>query len=199
MNKKEVIAVDIDEVLYPFLREFIIDHNLKFKTNLSIANFSSYEFEDTLKMDRRKSVQRVYDFLSKTDQINPEPIKDSKEAIVKLSKFYDLVVITSRYSKYQDQTVQWLNRHFKNIFKSVHLIGYHKVLDNPVYKSDICLAVGAKYIIDDSLDNVIGCARKGINGILFGDYPWNKQDLTKFKNITRAKDWNEVLNYLKLN
>ena len=107
--KKEVIAVDIDEVLYPFLREFIIDHNLKFKTNLSIANFSSYEFEDTLKMDRRKSVQRVYDFLSKTDQINPEPIKDSKEAIVKLSKFYDLVVITSRYSKYQDQTVQWLN------------------------------------------------------------------------------------------
>ena len=199
MNKKEVIAVDIDEVLYPFLREFIIDHNSKFKTNLSIANFNSYEFEDTLKMDRKESVQRVYDFLSKTDQINPEPIKDSKEAIVKLSKFYNLVVITSRYSKYQDQTVQWLNRHFKNIFKSVYLIGYHKVLDNPVYKSDICLAVGAKYIIDDSLDNVIGCASKGVNGILFGDYPWNKQDLTKFKNITRAKDWNEVLNYLKLN
>ncbi len=199
MPKKDIIAVDIDEVLYPFLKEFVADHNLKFKTNLKVENFSTYEFEDSLGINRRKSIQRIYDFSSKTDQINPEPIKDSKDAILKIAKFYDLVIITSRHPQYRDITVKWLNRHFKNVFKSVHLIGYHKIIQNPVYKSDICLAIGAKHIIDDSLDNILDCAKKGINGILFGDYPWNQGNLNKFKNITRLKKWTDVLNYFGIN
>ncbi len=45
---KEKIAIDINEVLFPFIDEFIKDHNTRFATSLNKSQFNTYEFSGPL-------------------------------------------------------------------------------------------------------------------------------------------------------
>src|ERR1035438_10485000 len=97
---REAIAVDIDEVLFPFLDEFIIDHNEKYNTNLVKNDFTSYEFSSTLGLDILETVERVYDFQKRLDQSTIEPFHESREAIAKLANKYEVNIVTARHPQF---------------------------------------------------------------------------------------------------
>jgi 5'(3')-deoxyribonucleotidase len=192
---KETLAIDIDEVLYPFLDEFIVHHNAEYNTQLTREDFDSYNFEGPLGLEIPEMVKRVYAFTGMTADIQVDPLKEARESIVKLSDKYDLVVVTARHPSFEDITINWLERHFPDYFKHVELIGHPALVDKPLTKAEVCLRLGATALIDDSLLHTTQVAEIGIKGILFGNYKWNQMDVLP-ERVVRCENWSAVLKHL---
>ncbi len=195
--KRERIAIDVDEVLFPFLDEFIQYHNNKYGTSLTRDQVDNYEFSKALKLDIPATVQRIYNFHEHLGNKTVEPFEASKEAIAKLSKKYDLSIVTARHPKFEDMTTEWLKRHYGDIFKNINHIGFAPIMEKARTKAEVCLEIKAIALIDDSVDHILGCSAVGIDGILFGDYPWNQYNSLP-PNVTRCINWGEVLRHFKL-
>lgn len=196
MNR-ETIAVDIDEVLFPFIDEFIKDHNDKYATHLSRDQFHEYEFSGPLELDIPNTIDRVYAFQKQLNSINSEPFEESVEAVNKLSRQYNLAIITARHPQFEPMTIDWLREHYKNFFVSITHIGYAPIMEKPRTKAEVCLKIGAVALIDDSISHILQCSTSGIEGILFGNYPWNQCNFLP-PNVTRCHGWSEVLKHYNL-
>ncbi len=194
---KEVLAIDIDEVLFPFLDHFIAYHNSEYATKYSKEEFKSYDFSTVLGGSILETVQRVYEIQYKMEQDLIEPINQSKEAIDKLSSKFDLSVITARHPQFEPTTNLWLNKHYGEVIKSTSYIGNAAVMEKPRTKAEVCQEIGAVCLIDDSLNHVFECAKIGIKAIIFGEYPWNQTDYLP-ANIVRCPDWPSVLSELSV-
>jgi 5'(3')-deoxyribonucleotidase len=188
-----VIAVDVDEVLFPFVSEFVAYDNARCGGQLTTADFFCYRFEDVLEIPMESAVERVYSF-NAAEHSHIDPIEQAHEAIVRLNERYDLTVVTARHPQFEGATRRWLNKHLPGYFSDVLHIGYSPVMERPQKKVEICRRLGAVGLIDDSLQHVSECAEEGIAGILFGDYPWNKAAELP-DGVTRCRDWGEVLEY----
>ncbi|KAJ3308019.1 hypothetical protein HDU76_004182 [Blyttiomyces sp. JEL0837] len=80
----------------------------------------------------------------------------------------------------------------------------------PKRKSDLCRALGATILIDDSLDHARDCIVAGIDVLLFdyeGQYPWSKGSITSTNeskvetqqepgNLTRVNNWEQISEHL---
>eukprot|EP00201_Polytomella_parva_P017489 CAMPEP_0175071640 /NCGR_PEP_ID=MMETSP0052_2-20121109/19356_1 /TAXON_ID=51329 ORGANISM="Polytomella parva, Strain SAG 63-3" /NCGR_SAMPLE_ID=MMETSP0052_2 /ASSEMBLY_ACC=CAM_ASM_000194 /LENGTH=116 /DNA_ID=CAMNT_0016338835 /DNA_START=566 /DNA_END=916 /DNA_ORIENTATION=+ len=92
--------------------------------------------------------------------------------------------------------MEWLDRHFPNMFEVVYF-GNHFALEGiSRKKSDICKAIGAQILIDDNPSYAIECASAGINVLLYdweGNYPWSKLPKGKEHELIEVvKNWDEV-------
>jgi uncharacterized HAD superfamily protein len=195
MNEKPIIAVDIDEVLFPMVPDLIKYVDREHKVKLTPEDFSYYSLEGIWPAG---SAEGAIVFENYKNQVTTEiaPVKDAAEALGKLSLKYDVIVMTSRDIKVEQITKGWLNRHFPEIFKEVHLLGnrHDSLPDQWRPKSETCLELGVSYLIDDNLTAVKETSAVGVKTLLFGDYPWNQLDELP-PNVTRVKDWQEVLGY----
>lgn len=189
---KELLAIDIDEVLFPFLDRFIAYHNSEYSTKYRKEDFKSYDFSTVLGGSILDTVDRVYEIQHKIEQDPVEPIKQSKEALAALRSKFDLSVITARHPKFEPTTSSWLNKHYGKVIKSVSYIGNAAVMKEPRTKAEVCQEIGAVCLIDDSLNHIIECSEVGIKGIIFGEYPWNQTDQMPV-NTVRCPDWPAVL------
>ena len=190
---RETIAVDIDEVLFPFVDSFVEYDNALHGGEFRAENFSTYAFEDVLGTTIHEAMSRIYDFNgSSHDHIGP--LDKAREALITLSDRFDLAIVTARHPQFEAHTSGWLNRHLDGFFSSLSHIGYHLVMEKPVKKVDVCRELGAVALIDDSISHVSECAEVGMQGILFGDYPWNKAETLPI-GVIRCHDWPAVLEH----
>lgn len=192
MNK-ETVAVDVDEVLFPFVPEFVQYDNDRYGGNLTITDFFTYRFEHVLEIPLEEAVERVYSF-NAVDHNHISPVEAAHESIERLSERFNLVVVTARHPKFEPNTRRWLNEHLPGFFREVLHIGYASVMEKPQRKVDVCKQLGAIALIDDSLEHVSECAKDGVEGVLFGNYPWN-QIAQLPAGVTRCLDWPAVLEY----
>ena len=194
--KKPVVAVDIDEVLTPFLEAFIRFHNREYHTDLKVGDFKSYIFGHTLKVPEPEAVKRVLQFYKSHDFRSNRPFIDAPAALKQLGEHYRLIIITSRHPMSQEQTLAWLEDHFPQTFGAVHF-STHLYLDQPlVTKTDICKQEGVEVLIDDNFDFAREAAGAGIRVLLFGkDYSWNQDEVLP-AGVERVRDWDQVLKRL---
>ena len=193
---KPVLAVDVDEVLYPLVQLFVEYHNNNHDTDAVFEQFYSYSFEKSLGLPKDKFIERIASFAEQGNFASKDPIEGTKIAIAELSKHYDLQIVTSRWESWQQHTITWLQSHFPDTFSEVHFANSIPWQRGEEYsKLAICKRIGAQYFIDDSLENATDVAAGGIKSFLFGDYPWN-QTAKLPENVSRVKDWNEVLEIL---
>ncbi len=187
--KKPIIAVDIDEVLFPFVREFAVHHNEKYATSLLPEQFTTYRFEDVIAgIDQSEAIKRVYDFTAE-DHASIEPLKDAREGITRLGAKYDIVLVTARHPKFKASTEGWLDRYFPGMFKDLVMIGFeHDATVAPRTKAQVCVELEAIALVDDSPKYLSQAVEAGVKGILFGDYPWNQVEFTG-PYITRVSGW----------
>lgn len=189
---KEVIATDIDEVLFPFVEEFSVWHNEEYGTDISPEAFHTYDFELVLQESVPEMIHRVDTFLAK-DHSHVAPLDNAKEAIARLGDHYGVKAVTARHPRHETATQCYLTAHFKEIF-GLTLVGHPRTIETVVTKAEICRQIGAIALIDDSLDHVTVCAQEGIDGLLFGDYPWNRYTGLP-KRVQHTRNWQEVLDY----
>lgn len=192
---RETIAVDVDEVLFPFVDNFVKHDNAIHGGNFAAEHFSTYAFEQVLQTTMRHSMTRVYDF-NKQDHSHIQPLEQARDALVTLSERFDLAIVTARHPQFEANTTSWLDLHLDGFFSSLTHIGYSPVMEKPVKKIDVCRELGAIALIDDSLGHVSECAKEGVLGVLFGNYPWN-QATTLPEGVTRCQDWQAVLRYFE--
>ncbi len=194
---KEVIAVDTDEVLFPFLDEFTKYHNLQFGTSHQPDDFNSYYFHEVLGLTRQQVKERVFSF-HEVDDTHVPPIEGSQAALKQIAERYDIVTVTARHPQFEEQTRRWLVDIHGIPFRDVYAIGHEDTTEKPRSKAEVCEEIGAVALIDDSPKHLMGCSAIGINGVLFGEYSWNKVEEELPVNITRCVDWSAVLHYLDI-
>lgn len=187
---KEVLAMDVDEVLFPLLEHFLMSHNVQQNTQFSFDDFKTYHFEDVLGLSVPETVDRVYAF-SAADHSHIDPILSTQEGITRLKNRFDIEIVTARHEQFRPNTSKWLHDKIGQFFGDIHMIGYAPILEKPLTKAEICLLIGAVALVDDNPTHVFEMPEVGKEGILFGNYPWNR-DVILPKGVTRCEDMIEV-------
>lgn len=189
---KEAIAVDLDDVLAEHVEAFINFSNKKYGTRLKVQDY--YErWAELWQIENDEAERRAAEFHT-SENISRYRMKiDSLDALKILSKYYDLYIVTARRKWVIEDTIEWVNKHYPNLFKGIHFVPIWEP-NNKVTKAEICKEIGANYLIDDSPQHCNIAATNGIKAIMFGGYPWNN-DKNTVDGVTRCTNWEEVLKY----
>lgn len=102
--------------------------------------------------------------------------------------------MTARDTIIEASTELWVEEHFRQIFSQIHFTNHFSLEGKKRQKADVLESLSVKYFIDDSLENITSAAEKGIHCLLFGEYAWNRGELSD-PLITRCKDWAAVEAY----
>lgn len=196
MHSKQVIAVDIDDVLAAEA-EFVVTYsNKQWGHELTLEdyqeNWGAMWGVDIAEVERRAAelhqpgIQAAYRLMD-----------GAVDALQRLSKRYKLVILTSRRQIQKDETLTWLNDVFGGVFEEVHFTGFWDTISATSHlltKGELASQIGADYLIDDQAKHCVAAASVGIQSILFGDYAHGRH-LKLPAAVTRCRDWLEVLDY----
>ena len=191
------IAVDLDDVLTESAKHFIEFGNATWGHDHTVEDYS----EDWLELwgvGLEEGNRRSKLWHDSKDYDNREPLLEAIEALRTMSQKHKLVVVTSRRDWVKDRTIDWVNEYFGDIFDGVHFAGMwekgsHEERVNTT-KAETVKSVGADLLIDDQPKHCLGVRDVGIDVILFGDYPWNRDSHDDFDH---AKNWDEVVKHVE--
>lgn len=195
---KQVIAVDLDDVLSNSAASFIAFGNERWGLNLTLEDYSEH-LSEMWKVEEHEAEKRILEFHNSGVTTDYSPDTVASAVLAELAKKYELVITTSRRREIEPLTRQWLEKHYGGIFTDVRFAGIWDVEGGKaermhMTKATLCQEIGASYLIDDQPKHCKGAADSGLIGIVFGEYPWNS-DVKPSKGIVRAKDWEQVLEF----
>lgn len=188
------IGIDIDEVLANM--NFVLNqyqyevHGNEF-TRESYKNFALHHSWNCTREEADKIFE---DFMDSHQFSRMVPIEGSVEATKKLVEDgHELVIVTARNLRIFDETIDWLDKHFPELFSNVHVSQSKKQPGKR--KWEICRDENIDVMIDDGPHIITDCSRNGIKSIVM-DGPWNRS-VSDSDIIFRAKSWNDVLEIIK--
>lgn len=193
MSAKQIIAVDIDDVIYPLVPDLIDYLDKNHKVKLTKDEFVKYDIREVWQGGPIEA-EKIFNGYKERSAIEVAPLKGAKDVLHKLAFKYDVIVMTARDITVEQKTKEWIYHHFPEIFKEVHLLGNRR--ESVIFRSkaEVCKQLGVYCLIDDRLQTALEVNKAGIKAILFGDYPWNRTNELP-DGITRLKNWQEVLEY----
>jgi uncharacterized HAD superfamily protein len=192
-ENKPLLAVDIDEVIFPMVPDLIRYVDQHHKVKISPEAFVSYRIEDFWPDGAQEGTQ-IFEAYQSQIGLEVAPVKGAQDALGKLAVNYEVIIVTARELEMEKQTKAWLYHHFPDLFKDVHILGKDPAHPSHRPKAQACKELGVAYLVDDYLEYVLGANALGIKSVLFGDYPWNQMSELP-TGVVRAKDWLEVLDY----
>eukprot|EP00877_Chromochloris_zofingiensis_P012253 jgi/Chrzof1/7281/Cz02g17200.t1 len=168
-----------------------------------VGDYWVYEFAKIWNCTQDRSNSIVHEFFNSSHFSQGIPvIPGAYDALNRLSRSgCELVVVTSRQHVIQDITLDWIDRHYPNLFEEVYFGNHFAMSGISRKKSDICRQIGADVLIDDNPTYAYDCAQHGINVLLYdweGAYPWSKlPDGMDHPNIQVVRNWTEAEAALK--
>jgi len=182
-----IIAVDMDDVLSQTNNVVAKWHNEAYGTNMTLDDFLYYHYWKNPYWGTPDETFRKVEEFWKTNWIEVvPPIPGSVEGTRKLRALgYRLIVITARQKRELHRANIWLQTHFPEIFdgiictgQSQETLGESKETLTKLSKAGVCHKIGAKILIDDSLENTMKCAEATppVPALLFGDFAWNQRE-----------------------
>ncbi len=199
MDSKPVIAIDIDDVLSLNAEGFAKWSNERFGTHISVDDYQEH-WAEVWKVQIEEAQRRADEFHSSNNVGGYKVVPGAKEALLKLKEKFDLILLTSRRSSIAEFTREWIDINYPGIFKDCIFCGFFDVKGIErlkLTKAELVKQVNASYFIDDQLKHVEAAASLDIPCLLFGDYAWNQKENLP-QNITRVKNWAEILKYFSL-
>ena len=194
---QKLIATDIDDVLFPFLREVNKYYNERYGTNFKIEDYKTPYLWKTWNIPLEKEQQIILDFYETESFSNMQPIQGAVESIRTLSNESPVIGISARRLSTQRLTEREIERFFPEIREVLCLGTYEQ--ESKYYqipKSVICLDKNVGLIFEDNLQQALSCAENGIQTVLF-DYPTNQNGNKDVENLTRiyAPHWENFMRY----
>lgn len=193
---KQIIAVDVDEVISVHAPSLVAFSNKRWGTHLTVEDFTE-NWVEMWGIDQEEVLKR-HDVLVQEGQARNQPAMEGAfDVLTSLAHDYELVITTARRTVLMKDTEDWVQEHFPGIFRDLHFAG---IWDEPregghlQTKADLLKKIGAHYLIDDQPKHCLAAAEIGIEALLFGNYPWNS-DVADAKNVTRVCDWQAVKAY----
>ena len=131
------------------------------------------------------------DFYDTPEFANLKPSPYSKKYIKAITKGHNLFAITSRPDKTRQNTLDWLEKHFCNIFSKIVLTNeFATQKTERITKLQVCQKNNVSIMIEDFLEKLNTLAQNDIRGVLI-DKLWNKAGQVH-KNITRVDSWRDI-------
>jgi len=196
--KTPVIAVDIDDTIVESLDAIRQKANEYSGTNLSLEDYNTkgeywgyYEkiWEQHGMADELDIMQICEDLHD--NQSNIPLLPGAEFAVHELSKRFVIILITARDPKWESATTEWLKDQFGSIAPRVYFSQSHQDISRK-NKGQICIELGAQWLIDDNVQHCITAMDEGVEAILYGEYGWQSNVPTE---LTKCKDWQSVLEY----
>jgi uncharacterized HAD superfamily protein len=185
------IAVDMDEILSQFCDAFIEFHNFKYKTSYTIKDFFSFDFSKVLNCSEDESTNRVNCYF-KTDFFKKmKVVSGAIDGINKLKEKHELHLVTGRHEEIKDETLIWINKYFPNTFITINFTNHFSKIYKKTTKAEICIKLGVKVLIEDSLEYSKELEEHHIKVILM-DMPWNQKEKLP-SNFIRVYNWKEII------
>ena len=179
------IAVDLDEVLVPFVRPMAQWH----KREMPTARKYKYVYRDMFHVSEDESRRMVLDFYKTPEFLYLQPITGSQRAIIRMRRgAKKMYIVTGRQDAAREQTELWIDRHFPGMFDDVILTNSYT--PHEIQKVDVCRSLALDTIIDDNIDTCLHCMEAGMNAIHFvGDevYPWCEESDLSLKGWLETK------------
>ena len=185
------IAVNIDEVLVPFLPELTKFHQKRVKQPVKMPIKYPYHYAPIFNITEKESAKLVADFYNSEDHANIKSLTGSKEILNILSKDYILVAVTGRQKYARNPTEKLMSDNFGSLFTDI--IYCDHFTDFQRSKADVCWKIDADFLIDDSMHSCLECLNIGVGAMNFiGNpvYPWCE------KSTISVTDWCDVFKYI---
>ena len=140
------IAIDLDEVLVPFLQPLANYHGRTLPKRQH-----PYLFREVFDCSEEESRAMVYEYYRSPEFLFTRPIDASQPAMQKIRRqFHKMYVVTGRQDAARTQTERWIDMYFPGVFDDVILTNSFTPYE--VGKLDICRALSIGYLIDDNMD-----------------------------------------------
>ena len=196
---KPIIAVDIDDVLAVHAEAMVAYSNLTFGTSLTLDDYSEH-WSQMWQIDHEETSRRSDEYHNTDDMKYYKHHEDAVGVLKRLAKDYKLIIVTARRKQVTELTKAWIEKHFKGVFEAIyHASIWDTTITSDSFtatKADLCHELGVSYLIDDQSKHCNAVQEKGIQAIMFGDYPWNRQDLVH-PYVVKCPNWQAVENYFK--
>ena len=182
--RRLVIAVDCDDVLVPSTPFFIDNYNKLYGTSLSLEDAHTGS-EDSWQADRVLIEDRLAQLMETEEYKLLAPSEEAIRVLRELAEHHDLHVVTARREQEREMTQRMLDYILPGVFHSLDTVGWTGS------KGEVCQRLCADILIDDSarhLHDAIACGMPKQGAILFGEYPWNRND-GKHEDLTVCPDW----------
>ncbi len=197
--KRKVVAIDIDDVVADTVSAIV--HNLSVMSGRELTKeyfqhpgeYWSY-YDDLIKrmgLGEEFNYETVVGAIEKNSDLI-FPVEGAQIALSNLMKKMDVVFITARHVDREAETKKWIEKYFGVPAEHVHVIGNN--FSGPLRaKGEVCVEIGAEWLIDDNPEHCLSAIEYGLNAILFGDYGWQHKAP---EHLYRAKTWKEVERFL---
>jgi len=180
------VAIDIDEVLVPFLNPMARYHKQKSGIQKTDKSKYSYVYRDIFNVTEEESQKMVQEFYKSGHFQVLKPIRGSQLAMRSLRNNAEkMYIVTGRQDVVREDTEIWVNHFFPGIFDDVILTNSYT--PNEVKKVDICRALNIGLIIDDNKTICDECIESGMNTVNFigvhdeDVYPWCEESNISIK------------------
>lgn len=194
MSRRQLIAVDIDEVLAHHNQALASWHNREYGTVHAADTYFTDYWSKVWGISSEEAEKRAVAFHASGAHAQFSPVERALDTLQRLRESYDLVVVTVRRQSVIEDTRQWIDNHYPGIFTKIYFVHFWDKNDTTT-KAQLCQKVGASYLIDDSIKHCTQAMEAGISALLFGDYSWNQaQHLSP--HIKRVANWGDVLKVL---
>lgn len=199
MTDLPILAIDIDDTIAASTDALRVDINRRFSISIPAESYrvaGEYwgYYERVWEAHGVADEIRYADHLSDMaiDQSQVPLLTGADMAIHELSNYFRIVLITSRDVSLELATRAWFKNHFADINIDLYFTNNHRDT-SALTKGQLCAKLGAKLLIDDNVEHCNSALAQGVDAVLFGDYGWHIDKVTK---ATICKDWPAVLEYL---
>lgn len=186
------IGLDLDDVTVDFFQALLNYYNKKYERNDKPNDFKEFKWWPVWRISREEAIRRVDEFHETHNIKDIKPIEGAIDSVNKLIEYNELFIITSRPIRFKSKVESWIKHHLNKEIKVIHAGDFHK--GQSATKAEICKELGIEIMIEDAGETASDCAENGTKVLLF-DKSWNKK--VEHKNITRVKNWKEVLKIIK--
>jgi len=180
------LAIDIDEVLMPFVEPMARWKGLKMPRRRGYQ----YVYKDMFNLTEHESQNMVRDFYTSEAFEMIQPNAGSRDALERLkSRASKVYAVSGRQQVVREKTESWLDLHFPGVYDDLVLTDSFTA--HEIAKVDVCRTLDLDTIIDDSELNCLSCAYGGMTAVHFAGvegvlYPWC--DFTEMS----VTGWDEV-------
>ncbi|OGB73662.1 hypothetical protein A3K24_02370 [candidate division Kazan bacterium RIFCSPHIGHO2_01_FULL_44_14] len=186
------IAVDIDDVLSEWTREFLKWYNARYGTTYTYEDMVDYRWSRWMNISSKQALDDVYEF-HETKEFRKLPLlSGAKEAVAELVKEHELYAVTGRQNVTAEITHQWVDKNFPGVFKGIEIVnGNNRDGSHTLTKGEVCERLGCKILIDDDTRHIESLLKHGVQAIIFNKH-WNEYHRLP-DSIMRANNWPEIL------
>jgi len=186
--KQLSIGFDVDNTIAKMSKAFLLFHNGAYGTDIKFEDLKSHSLSKDIDITFEEELKRFEEFFASKYAREIEPVQGAQEAVKKLAKDHKLYVITSRPEDLKEQTQEWVDRFFKDLFQKIFFTY------KDYTKAEVCVKEKLDLMIDDHPLYCQECAEAGIT-VLIPDRPWNKH--VRHEKIIRVDEWKNIPNEIE--